>query len=162
MTTIYSFLLAVIYACISVMKVQHITIEMVITTGSPGDFIDWGGREGRLHSNMCDSVHRLCVWETGIVWHLLCNDHDLFLFCVYLYQWISLLCECVWAGVTCESWRGTSLLRRKVSEDQRPSSNLDLRPYTEFQPHDLSLLGTILRLLSLYVSVTDVLLSVTA
>ena len=75
--------------------------------------------------------------------------------------WISLLCECLWAGVTCEDCCGTycSEGRWREEKDQRPSSNLDLRSYTEFQPHELSILGTVLHLLSPYVSVTDVLQS---
>ena len=75
---------------------------MVSITGSPGDFIKWGGREGRLHSSMCDSlVDWFCLWETGIVWHLLCNDHDSFYF-VYILL-INIIA--VWVFVSrCNLW----------------------------------------------------------
>ena len=49
------------------MKFQHVGIEMDSMTGCPGDFVDGGGRQRRLHSIMYYSVHRFCLWETDIV-----------------------------------------------------------------------------------------------
>ena len=48
---------------------------MVIMTGSPVDLVNRGGRERRLHSSMYEGVPILFV-KTGIVWYILCNNHD--------------------------------------------------------------------------------------
>ena len=87
------------------------------------------GGERRLHSSMCDSLYRLCLWETGIVWHLLCNDHDLFLFCFTNFTNEYHYCASVWAGVTCESCCRTLLLRRKETGGNGPGTKLKLRTY---------------------------------
>ena len=89
---------------------------------SPTFLCWWRREERRLYSSMCDSVHGFCVWETGIVWHLLCNDHDLFLFCVYFTN------EYHYYASVCESCCRTSLLRRKVTGEEGPATKLKFGP----------------------------------